>query len=61
MTLLVQHGDMRARPFFRQFDVLQHMLAARETFGQGRLAAVVEDQQVLFAAQPPTPAFVATP
>ena len=49
MRLLVHHRDMRARLFSGQLDV---GFAARETIGRGRLAAVVEDDAVLLAAQP---------
>src|SRR5215213_4621671 len=61
MAFPVQHGDMRAGAFPGQRDVLQPVFAARETLGQGRLAAVVEHAQVLLAAQPPAPPRVATP
>src|SRR3954452_2236819 len=61
LAVPVHHGDMRARTFSGQRDVLQPVFAARETIRQGRLAAVVEHAQVLLAAQPPAPAVIATP
>src|SRR5215212_8445304 len=38
-----------------------NLCSPRETLRQGRLAAVVEHEQVLLAAQPPAPAVIATP
>jgi hypothetical protein len=61
MAVFMQHGDIGAGPLFRQRRLRQHVLAPRKTFDERCLAAVlIEDEQILIAAQPPTAAFCAT-
>ena len=57
----MHHGDVGAGALFRQRHIVEHMVAARKAVFERRLAAVLEDEQVLLATQTPAPAFLSTP